>query len=178
MEESSNSLADLESLVGIFFPKLEQLGDFEAVDAIDVPEPQNSLLNHNHHMTVTVEKFHSSPVDVEVLNSTSHASEYSREILLRRSSDRGIVQYGIVRLHFEFLSEQVRTEIQKRQTPLGRILISHNVMRQVKLLSLYKIRPGERLAEFFGPEKLCFGRTALIYCDDQPAIELLEIITA
>ena len=104
---------------------------------------------------------------------------YAREILLSRQTDQQVVQYGIVRLHFDYLSDQVQNEIVSQQVPLGRVLIEHDVMRQVKLLSLYEINPGPALVTALGiePENCCFGRTAMIFCDDQPAIELLEIVS-
>lgn len=182
MEDSSDKpaelLAELHSLVGIFFDDVSQVGEFAEKSAANVPEPQNSLLNHEHHMTVTVEKFHSSPVTVEVLRATKNEQAYSREILLRKSSDESIVQYGIVRLNFEYLGEDVVREIEAKETPLGRILINHNVLRQVKLLSLYEIVPGLRMQEVcnISPEHSVYGRTALIYCDDKPAVELLEVV--
>lgn len=178
MEESSNLLVELQSLIGVFFREVGQLAAFRAVAAEDIPEPQRSLLNHDMHMTVTVEKFHSSKVDVEVLEQKRDKNFYSREILLRRQTDKAVVQYGIVRLNFDFLSKEVVSEIEAQETPLGRILIRHDVMRRVKLLSLYEINPQPRLAELLGlaSDQLCYGRTALIYCDDKPAIELLEVV--
>jgi hypothetical protein len=46
------------------------------------------------------------------------------------------------------------------------------------LFDLYQVSCGPRLAEFFGVQQgdYTFGRTALIYCDREPAIELLEIV--
>jgi chorismate-pyruvate lyase len=63
--------------------------------------------------------------------------------------------------------------------PLGRVLIEHNVMRNVRLLSLWQIEPGAELRQLFKlPEaERCYGRTALIYCNGVPAVELLEIVT-
>lgn len=182
MENKTNASevarVELESLVGIFYQDVADLGQFAVVEADAVPDPQRSLLNHDRHMTVTVEKFHSSPVEVRVSQVESHNNHYAREILLTRTSDGSVVQYGIVRLNFDFFSEQVRQEITGRQTPLGRILINHNVMRRVQLLSLYRIHPGRILRQAFelSEDEISFGRTALIYCDDQPAVELLEIV--
>jgi chorismate-pyruvate lyase len=104
--------------------------------------------------------------------------EYIREILLRRRTDQQVVQYGIVRLNFEFLGDEIQSEIEGQQVPLGRILIRHNVMRRVQLLSLYRVQSGPALAAGLGTGQgeTCFGRTALIHCNDQPAIELLEIV--
>ena len=141
MEDSPNLFAELHSLVGIFFADVSQLGKFREIVAAETPEPQHALLNHEHHMTVTVEKFHSCPVNVEVIQATKTEQSYSREILLRKTTDQTIVQYGIVRLNFEHLAADVIREIEAKETPLGRILINHNVLRQVKLLSLYEIVP-------------------------------------
>ena len=180
MEDSPNLFAELHSLVGIFFADVSQLGKFREIVAAETPEPQHALLNHEHHMTVTVEKFHSCPVNVEVIQATKTEQSYSREILLRKTTDQTIVQYGIVRLNFEHLAAEVIREIEAKETPLGRILINHNVLRQVKLLSLYEIVPGLRMQEVcnLSPEHSVYGRTALIYCDDKPAVELLEVVFA
>ena len=153
---------------------------FHEMSGSDIPEPQKSLLDHESHMTVTVEKYHSAAVDVQVLRKNHQELTYAREIVLTRQTDQQVVQYGIVRLNLGYLSEQVREEIEGEKVPLGRVLIEHNVMRQVKLLSLYEVQPGPALLKTFGvaPETRCYGRTAMIFCNDQPAIELLEIVLA
>lgn len=178
MDESSDVLVELQSLIGVFFSDVDKLAEFRSVATEEIPEPQRSLLSHDMHMTVTVEKFHSSMVDVEVLDQKRDGNFYSREILLRRQSDKAVVQYGIVRLNFDFLDDEVAAEIEAQKTPLGRILISHDVMRRVKLLSLYEIKAGQRMSGLLGlsGEQKCYGRTALIYCDNRPAIELLEVV--
>lgn len=179
MNPFESAKVELDSLVGIFFEDGLSLGSFSEVAANQIPEPYRSLLNHDAHMTVTLEKYHSSQVDIRVLRKQHCQTNYAREILLSRQTDQQVVQYGIVRLNFGYLDEQVQQEIESQQVPLGRVLIEHDVMRQVKLLSLYEINPGPALVEALGiePESRCFGRTAMIFCNDQPAIELLEIVT-
>jgi len=169
---------ELDSLLGIFFEDPSSLAGFTEVTADQIPEPFQALLNHDAHMTVTVEKYHSSQVDVQVLQTEKAGATYAREILLSRQTDQQVVQYGIVRLNFEHLGKHVQQEIESQQVPLGRVLIDHDVMRQVKLLSLYEVKPGPALVEALRIEAAatCFGRTAMIFCDDQPAIELLEIV--
>jgi hypothetical protein len=58
------------------------------------------------------------------------------------------------------------------------VLIDHNVLREVQLASLYRVVPGPDLCQLFGlPASLAtYGRTAFIYCDGFPAVELLEIV--
>jgi chorismate-pyruvate lyase len=170
---------ELEQLIQLFFEDEIQLGHFEEVVADDVPQPSRSLLNHDQHMTVTVEKHYETSVDVKVLQTRTEGDHYSRKSLLTKHSDGGVVQYGIVRINKSYLTPVVREEIETKETPLGRVLINHNVLRKVKLLSLLKIECGPELAREFGFEigQTCYGRTALIFCDGSPAIELLEIVS-
>ena len=170
---------ELQALSSLFYVSLDELGQFSEVDASEMPETPRKLLWHDEHMTETVEAFHDTPVDVRVLETNRTPTHYSRRILLNRKSDGQVVQFGIVRLSVESLANEVREEIERQESPLGRILIRHNVLRQVRPMSLWKVVPGADLRELFGLGKtdICFGRTALIYCDGLPAVELLEIVT-
>ena len=175
---SKTNLAELDKLIGLFYRETSELGQFRCVTAEAIPEPARSLLNHEMHMTVTVEKFHSSTVNVEVLRELQDEQSYRREICLTRSTDGSVVQYGIVRLNFRHLTQLVQQEIEQQKKPLGRILIEHDVLRRVQLLCLYLVEPAETLQSIIGSDSSSlFGRTAIIYCNDEPAIELLEIVT-
>ncbi len=172
------SVPDLYELLELFPAGDGGLADFTEVQADELPAPYGQLLAHNHHMTVTVESFHGSPVDVEVLERRLIDERYARKILLRRQSDRAVVQFGIVMLDFSYLSDEVRDDIIGERIPLGRTLIEHNVLRDVQLVALWKVVCGPELARLFlvEPGTLTYGRTALIYCNGEPAVELLEIV--
>ena len=77
-----------------------------------------------------------------------------------------------------FLAPQVRNEVETEAKPLGRILNEYNIMRTVKLMTLWKIKAGAGLKQATGCDDIdeCYGRTALIYADGIPAIELLEVV--
>lgn len=169
---------DLVDLIGIFFPTAADLGTFERVSPAEMPRVYRQLLAHTEHMTVKVEEFHQDRVDVEVLDRRRTGNEYARLILLRRQRDRRVVQFGIPRLKLELLEAEVRREIEAEKTPLGRVLIEHNVLREVELVELWRVQPGPALVRMFElPAAVeTFGRTALIRCDGKPAIELLEIV--
>ena len=171
--------SDLDTLVALFYRDPALLGQFELVSAHEMPADYQTLLAHQNHMTVTVERFHISPVDVRVLSSQMTGTHYARKILLARQSDGVIVQFGIVRINFAFLDDDVRREIESRSRPLGRILIEYNVLREVELVSLWRVTPGEDLRSQFNlpPGVATYGRTALIHCNGEPAVELLEIVT-
>ncbi len=169
---------DLDTLIGLFYRRSDDLGRFEAVDSHDLSRDYRMLLAHDSHMTVTVERFHNGPVNVRVLETKQTGEHYARKILLARASDGEVVQFGIMRLDFSAVSPAVRREVESQQTPLGRILIQHNILRQVHLTQLWKVTPGEDLRRLFNLEEgqITYGRTAIIHCDGEPAVELLEIV--
>jgi chorismate-pyruvate lyase len=161
------------------FPPSSYLRDFDVVAADQVPQPYHDLLVHEHHMTVTVEAHHGSLVDVQVLERKHEGDAYSRKILLAKQTDDRIVQFGLVLIWLNYCSAEVRAEILAEKTPLGRILINHNVLRRIEPTDYLRVTPGPEMMRWFGlatPEP-AYGRLAIIYCDGQPAIELLEIVT-
>jgi chorismate-pyruvate lyase len=178
MTADYNSVPSLVDLVEIFYQDPSVLGSFKACDGASLPSDYRTLLAHNHHMTVTVERFYGSPVDVDVLEVTEDAGTYSRRILLRRQTDRTVVQFGIAAVRLEFLSPAVVSEIRKQATPLGRILINHNVLRDVELFRIWRVTCGPDLCRLFSVPagSITFGRTARILCNGEPAIRLLEIV--
>jgi hypothetical protein len=185
----------LATITAPFYSSLSELGEFELVEAGDLPEDYQTLLAHDDHMTVTVEAFHGSLVDVQVLDERREGDVYTRASLLVRQSDRAVVQFGIMRINLAGLSDVVRREIEERGTPLGRILIRHNVMRHVKLFKLWRIWPGPVLQRHLlwtslseagesesrrdSTTRTCiYGRSAGIVVEGRPSVELLEIVKA
>jgi len=167
-----------DALIAIYYSEPSELGRFQVCDPNQVPDTYKKLLSHTNHMTVTVEEFHGDSVDVEVLRSNADQEHYCREILLRTHRTSLVVQYGIVRLSMRFLPEAPRCEILQQQKPLGRVLIEHDVLRKIELFELLSIECGPALATFFSVPcgTTTYGRTAILYCNNEPAIELLEIV--
>ncbi len=178
MTEAIPPADELGALIELFYADSSLLGRFSKCERAGVPHAYQTLLAHNAHMTVTVEQRHGCPVSVEVLESHESPTHYIRKILLRRLSDQRVVQFGIVRLKLDAIDPEARAEILAKRTPLGRALIQHNVMRHVQLLDVWKVQCGVELAGYFAVKAghETFGRTALIYCNEEPAIELLEIV--
>jgi hypothetical protein len=168
------------------FPSSAYLHDFEILPADQVPEPYHGLLVHEHHMTVTVEAYHGSLVNVKVLERQREGDVYARKILLALQSDGRFVQFGLVSIRLNYCSPEVSAEILAEQTPLGRILINHNVLRRIEPTAYLRVTPGPDMMTWFGIQEsevrnlesgvLTYGRTAVIHCDGLPAIDLLEIL--
>lgn len=169
----------LEALTALFYARTDDLARFSPQTVDQLPEVYRSLLAHEHHMTVAVEAHHGQRVDVAVARTHVTPEHYAREIVLVGRDDRRVVQYGIMRIAFRSLAPEVRARIEAADTPLGRILIEHDVLRRIHLLSLWRVEPGpalSRLLDLDAP-RTTWGRTALILLDEQPAVELLEIVT-
>jgi chorismate-pyruvate lyase len=149
------------------------------VHAAAVPEPYRGLLAHTEHMTVTVEAFYGCPVDVRVLQAGRDRDLYHRRIVLTLHGTDRIVQYGLVRINLNLLSAKVRDTILEQKTPLGRILIENNVLRRVEPTSFLEVRPGPELVRHMAlaTPVTMYGRTGVIFCNDQPAIAVLELLS-
>ncbi len=168
---------DLDSLFRLFPPD-DYLAGYAEIPADNVPPPYHGLLVHEHHMTVTVEAHHKSLVDVVVLQEHVDNDAYARKILLKLRQGGRIVQFGLMRIHLRFCSRQVRRAILAKQTPLGRILIEHNVLTRIEPTAFLRVTPGPAMMAWFAQAapRPTFGRLALIHCDAQPAVELVEIV--
>lgn len=169
---------DLRSLYALFPPTADDLLEYEIVAGDEVPEPYHGLLVHEHHMTVTVEEHHGDQVDVRILDQRQSGDWYARKILLTLQHGGKVVQFGIMRIHLNQCSPAVRAEIVAGQTPLGRILIEHDVMRRIEPTAYLRVIPGPAMVSWFGREQptSTYGRLAIIHCDGRPAVELLEIV--
>lgn len=202
MNPLESAEVELNELIKLFYSPSDfetELGSFREIDRDSMPATYRQLLAHELHMTVTVEQFHNSPIELQVLATKGDDDSYSRKILLRRKSDEKGVLFGIVRIDLSVLDKHVRQEIESQQIPLGQVLINHDVLRQVKLVGLYRIAPGRELKKWFAlpdlatnqsahenivssmnqtTEECLYGRTAWIFCDGRPVIELLEIVSA
>lgn len=160
------------------FPESEALIECaEHIPSAVTPEPYKTMLAHDHHMTVAMETYHRCSVDVRVLDSRRDGTDYSRKIILLKHATQTPVQFGIVHFHLEYVTSAVRDEIIAGQTPLGRILINHNVLRHIDLGAILKITAGPALASHLQMPVggVTYGRLATIFCNQKPAVDLLEI---
>lgn len=148
------------------------------VPATEVPQPYRRLLVHNHHMTVTVEEFYGGSVDVKVLACKQSGNEYARKILLALHEGGKVVQFGLVRIDLGVCPEPVRAAIVEGKTPLGRVLIQHDMLRRIEPTAFLRVKLSPKMAEWFGAAAGAetYGRLGVIYTGDRPAVEVLEIL--
>ena len=147
-----------------------------------IPFPEDQLLVHHGHMTEVLEKHHGVAVDVHVLEE--HLGDggdvYTRKISLTpKNNPSKVVEWGIVRMDFRYMSPEVRAEILSKQMPLGAVLIKHNVLRRIKPRWFLRFPEAGPVLRLFGRPAQpgpAYGRVGTIYFDGEPAIEVLEIV--
>lgn len=168
----------ITSLTEPFYRSLDELGEFAPIQGGELPEQYRALLDHRDHMTVTVEAWHNSMVDVRVLAEHRNGDFYTRKIVLALQRNGSVVQFGIMRINLASLPKIVRMEVESQALPLGRIMIRHHLLREVELCQLWQITPGPDLRVHLHLQDAVdvFGRTARILVEGQPAVELLEIV--
>jgi hypothetical protein len=166
-------------LASLFYEDLRELGQFHPVAPDELSDDYRTLLAHNDHMTVTLEGFHDCRVDVRVLAEWRDDASYARNSLLARHTDGVILQFGIVRLWLGDLPPAACDEITAKRMPLGHVLIGHNVLREVELITLWQIAPGPALNRHLQltSNAPVFGRSAQILVDERPTVQLLEIVS-
>lgn len=173
----SAAQAELMHLFRPFAPR-GFVADCEVVRPHEIPEPSHRLLVHQKHMTIELERHHGKPVDVRVLQERLEHDSYTRTIGLNLRGTQTIVEWGICKLNLRHLSEKVRDEVLAKAKPLGLVLIENDVYRRIEPRHYVKFAAGSPVVEFFGGynDVPVYGRLGVIYCDDEPAIELLEIV--
>ena len=185
MTESNptSSQADLFSrsasrLATLFYSGLSDLGQFESVAVDSLPDDAKMLLAHHDHMTVTLEAFHQSPMVVTAQREFRDDASYGRVSTLSRQTEGGVVQFGVIRIWLADLPVAARDGILNKRAPLGRVLIEQNVLREVELITLWKITAGPVLQHFLNvrADEPVYGRTAQILVDERPTVQLLEIV--
>jgi len=145
-----------------------------------IPFPEDQLLVHHAHMTEVLERHHGSPVDVHVMEEVLDGDIYTRKIQLTpHAQPKKVVELGIARLDLRYLATDVRDEILAKKLPLGAVLIKHNVLRRVKPRWFMQFPDHGPVVRLFGnvPQQgPVYGRIGTIYCDGEPAIEVMEIV--
>ena len=144
----------------------------------NIPNPSDELLVHHQHMTVVLQRHHGDLMRVHVLEEKLEGDRYTRKICLTPQGSDKVVEWGIARLDLRFMPEAVKREILAKQTPLGAILINHKVHRRIKPRYFLRLPESSAVAALFGANNAepLYGRLGTIYCDDEPCIEVLEIV--
>lgn len=154
-------------------------GSCEAVTPDEMPEEYRRLLVHDRHMTLALKEHCGTRLDLYVMDVHRDGDSYRRKIFLTPSGSSQAVELGVVRLDLRQLPSGPKDEILGQQTPLGAVLVKHDVLRRIRPRWYLKFPAGSPMLAWFGyPEDGPFyGRLGTIWCNHEPAVEVLEIVT-
>lgn len=169
--------AALADLCDGFFDDLSFLDECARVAPEALPEPHRRLLVHREHMTGRLSEHFGERLRLAVLAVQHDAGRYARKILLSLAESGRVAEFGIVRMELRFIPPLVQQEITQRGSPLGAILERHNVLRRISPRWYFRFPPRTPVAAAFGADAgPAIGRVGTIYCDEEPAIDLLEVV--
>lgn len=151
----------------------------EPVLAEEMPEEYRRLLVHERHMTLALKDHCRSKLDLYVMDVHRDGDSYRRKIFLTPAGSSQSLELGVVRLDLGYLPAGPKHEILDQHTPLGAVLVKHNVLRRIEPRWYLKFPAGSPVLEWFGypHDGPFFGRLGTIWCNDEPAVEVLEIVT-
>lgn len=152
----------------------------QMVQPEDMPDVARHLLVHHGHMTEQLEAHYQTTVDVYPYAIHRSGDIYGRKLDLKARRTADVVMTGLMIFNLQAVAPHVRAEILDAQLPLGRILINHGVLREVHSEAYLRIDGADPMARrLLRPgEPAAYGRLATIWCDGQPAVDLLEVVQA
>ena len=155
------------------------MGSCELVRPEEMPGPYRQLLVHERHMTLALKEHCASKLDLYVMDVHREAESYRRKIFLTPAGSSQAIELGVVRLDLRYLPDAPRTEILGQKMPLGAVLMKHQVLRRIQPRWYLRFPAGSPMLKWFGypGEGPFFGRIGTIWCNDEPAVEVMEIVT-
>lgn len=175
--ELRQPLAALADLCDGLFDAPENVAAARRIDVEQLPAQAKTLLVHREHMTAMLERTFGAPVALRVLRELRGERHYARRIELSLKSTGQVVEVGAVWIDMRHLPPAVAAEVLSRHAPLGDILIRHNVLRRISPRWYFVFPADSEIGRAFGGRGPVYGRVGTIYCDDEPAIELLEVVS-
>ncbi|MEY2598630.1 MAG: hypothetical protein RLZZ142_889 [Verrucomicrobiota bacterium] len=154
-------------------------GVFESITGEEMPEPYRGLLVHGGDMTSRLEGFHGGAISLQVLQCRREGASYAREVVLRRVSDGGAVEYGAIEIELDAFSEELRVRILEGRVPLGGLLNASGVLYHSEPQAFFRVFPGEFLSEQLGAERgeALYGRCNVLRHDDGVLIaRIVEVL--
>jgi chorismate-pyruvate lyase len=158
-------------------PKL----DYEQIEAIDLPQPYQSLLAHEGDMTSRLENYHESAQRVKAIRSSNNGKKYFREVLLESVETGHATEYGAIEILLDSLPEDVRKKVLEAQQPLGGILNEYRIPYTSSPRGYLKVIPDAPIVEAFSEVEAdyLYGRSnQIIGFNQEPIARIVEILPA
>lgn len=157
-----------------------ELPAIEQVPGDAVPEPQRSLLVHQHDMTPTLEKFHGGKLHLNVISRQTRGDFYFREVVLLLEGSNQPVEFGAIKINLALFPSAARRHILEERQPLGTILGQDHIVHSSRPKAYLKIQPDAFIREALqlgGSRAALYGRRNTLFDHQQhPLAEIVEIL--
>jgi chorismate-pyruvate lyase len=156
-------------------PKL----NYEQVEALDLPEPYQSLLVHEGDMTSRLENYHESEQRVKAIRSSNNGKKYFREVLLESIENGQPTEYGAIEIQLDSLPDDVKEKVLEARQPLGGILNENRISYTSSPRGYLKVIPDGPIVEAFSEVEAdyLYGRSNQIIGFNQEVIaRIVEIL--
>lgn len=157
---------------------LLELGDtgdeVELVAAVDLPEPQRRLLDHDRDMTGTLEAFTGTRLTLRALQVRREARLIHRRVVLLAGTKP--VEFGAIRIDLDALPPSVLPLIEAAELPLGGLLSRAGVRLASEARGFLRTN-APTATEALGAEGPLFGRLARLLDDaGRTLADVVEIL--
>jgi hypothetical protein len=159
-----------------------------AVSPAEMPRRFHGLLVNRRHMTATLAHHYAAPMRLAVLASRQRDNTYTRLIQLVPQGFSTPVEHALISVELNLLPAPTAREILQGERPVGDVLVRHAIHTRIAPRWFFEVNP--RLPRLrlstaapaaawtgIGDGHPCFGRVAHLFCDSEPAIRVLEIIS-
>ena len=149
------------------------------IEGNELPEPYQSLLVHQQDLTLMLKKYYQQLIHLRILGERLKGDVYSREYVLLLDENERLVEFGGIKIHLSFLSNEVRRRVMKGRRPLGHILEENKIRHRSRPGFYFHLTSGpaiNRALNLVGPN-LLYGRcSTLIDAKLRPLAELFEVL--
>lgn len=97
------------------------------IEGGEMPEPYRNILVHDSDMTPTLETAYGQTIHLHVLKHSLRDNVFSRQVLLVLEDDQTAVEFGGIKIYFDYLPEEAKRLVLEERQPLGTILRTQRV---------------------------------------------------
>ncbi len=144
-----------------------------------MPQPYRDLLVHQGDMTTTLEKYHQSPVALEVLQVTHEEGDYVREVILNKQTTGEPIEYGAIDIVLNHFPSREKDAIVSGKEPLGGIMNRMDHPYFSRPVGYFSLPAPSICQERFScsPNTTLYGRhNKLVNEDDETLASIIEIL--
>lgn len=141
--------------------ELDPVGaEVDLIAAVDLPEPQRRLLDHDRDMTGTLEAFTGTQLTLQALQVRREGPHMHRKVVLLAGTQP--VEFGAIRIDLEALPPSVLPQIEAAELPLGGLLSSAGIRLASEARGFLRTN-ATAATEALGAAGPLFGRLARLF---------------